>query len=83
MLNFSACFKFWIVIDSGLRSAHCFILENDENESDNFKELRADINKAIEILSNLIQSHSILFYIINVKYSFQLLILYNNIIIFY
>jgi len=36
--------------------------ENDENESDNVKELRADINKAIEILSKLIQSHSILFY---------------------
>ncbi len=36
--------------------------EDDQDESKNVKELRADINKAIEILSNLIQSHSILFY---------------------
>lgn len=36
--------------------------ENEQGESQNVKELRADINKAIEILSNLIKSHSILFY---------------------
>lgn len=36
--------------------------EGEEDESKNVKELRADINKALQILSNLIQSHSILFY---------------------
>lgn len=36
--------------------------ESEQDESQNVKELRADINKAIEILSDLIQSHSILFY---------------------
>ena len=36
--------------------------EDEQDESKNVKELRADINKAIEILSKLIQSHSILFY---------------------
>ncbi|MEM7008713.1 MAG: sensor domain-containing diguanylate cyclase [Thermodesulfobacteriota bacterium] len=35
---------------------------DQEAESDNIKELRSDINKALVMLSKLIQSHSILFY---------------------
>lgn len=35
----------------------------EQDESDNIKELRADINKALVMLSKLIQSHSILFYL--------------------
>ncbi len=34
----------------------------DQNESSNVKELRADIKNALEILSQLVSSHSILFY---------------------
>ncbi len=34
----------------------------DQDDSDNIKELRADIHKALDMLSKLIQSHSILFY---------------------
>jgi len=34
----------------------------EQDESSNVKELRADINNALEILSRLISSHSILFY---------------------
>lgn len=36
--------------------------EGEQDESKNVKELREDINKALQILSNLIESHSIVFY---------------------
>ena len=43
---------------------HNLILGNaeDQSESSNVKELRADIKNALEILSQLVSSHSILFY---------------------
>lgn len=48
------------------RPSNSFISTNlnseDQDESDNIKELRVDINKTLEILSKLIKSHSILFY---------------------
>jgi len=37
-------------------------IADDKEDSDNLRALRADINKTLEILSNLIQSHSIVFY---------------------
>ena len=37
-------------------------IDDDKEDSDSIKALRADINKTLEILSNLIPSHSIVFY---------------------